>query len=97
MPDADSPARTVDDALPSRQYAWAWRQRTTPEEKLLLLALCTGEAEPSLSEAASRTGLSTNQVNYAAERLHKAGLIDDHGAPTYGTGEQAVLDESEDT
>lgn len=66
---------------PMRLYAWAWRQRVSPDEKLLLLALCTGEAEPNWTDVGARTALLTQQIDVLAHRLHDRGLIDDHGAP----------------
>lgn len=64
-----------------RAYRWAWAQQVDPDEKLLLLALAGGEAEPKLDELADRTGLGFGRTQRLAESLARRELVDEHLRP----------------
>lgn len=76
-------------------YRWAWAQRVPPEEKLLLLALADGEAEPRLDVLGKQTGLGFRSAQIVATRLHERGLIDDRLHPQRDAGVQPDVDEAE--
>lgn len=60
---------------------WAWEQKISPSEKLVLLVIADhaddqgGSAFPSLERMAQRTGLSRRTVIRAVQALANAGLV----------------------